>query len=72
MSLTTTAAAHIAKASKDAFEASQLVSAAERVNALQAIHDALAKDKDIIFDANRQDMEVRLTAVEKKHRASLS
>ncbi|KAG8886757.1 hypothetical protein FRB98_001022 [Tulasnella sp. 332] len=57
MSLTTTYAEQIAKASKDAFEASQLVTPAERVKALHAIHDALTMDKETIFGANRRDME---------------
>ncbi|KAG9001496.1 hypothetical protein FRB93_012097 [Tulasnella sp. JGI-2019a] len=58
-----TSSEKIARASKDAFEASQLVTSAERVTALQAIHDALAKDKEAIFNANRQDMEAARTLV---------
>ncbi len=49
----------IAKASKHAFEASQLVTHEERVKALERIHDALAADKTAILDANAKDMEVR-------------
>ncbi|KAG8980946.1 hypothetical protein FRB90_007398, partial [Tulasnella sp. 427] len=50
-------AEQIAKASKSAFEASQLVEPTERVKALQIIHDALAASKEEIFEANRKDVQ---------------
>lgn len=51
-------AEEIAKASKSAFEASQLVDPSERVKALQIVHDALGASKDEIFEANRKDVQV--------------
>ncbi|KAG9050412.1 hypothetical protein FS837_005485 [Tulasnella sp. UAMH 9824] len=57
-------AEEIAKASKSAFEASQLVDPSERVKALQIIHDTLAAKKDEIFEANRKDVEAAKALVE--------
>lgn len=48
----------IAKASRAAFQASQLVEVSERVNALHAIREELESQKDSILEANRLDMEV--------------
>ena len=48
----------IARAAKHAFEASQLLHASERVNALRAIIRELTANKSQILEANRKDMEV--------------
>ena len=48
----------IARASKKAFEASQLVGGEERVAALLSIRKTLQENKDAILDANRKDMQV--------------
>jgi gamma-glutamyl phosphate reductase len=48
----------IARASKKAFEASQLVGSEERVAALHAIREALQANKDAILEANKRDMQV--------------
>lgn len=50
----------IAQSAKRAFEQSQLVTHEERINALQAIKDSLAKHKDTILAANQRDIEVSL------------
>ncbi|KAH9967531.1 gamma-glutamyl phosphate reductase [Russula dissimulans] len=46
----------IAQTAKSAFEASQLVSAAERVHALHQIRKALETNRDAILKANTEDM----------------
>jgi len=48
----------IARAAKLAFEASQLVPSSERTAVLEAIRQKLAENKEIIFEANRIDLEV--------------
>lgn len=48
----------IAQGAKQAFEASQLVDHAQRVEALEAIRQSLVKNKDAILAANRRDIEV--------------
>ena len=50
----------IARAAKLAFEASQLLPASERTNALRAITKELQANKSQILEANRKDMEVTL------------
>lgn len=50
----------IAKAAKQAFEASQLISAEERVRALHEIRKELESSKTAILEANKVDLEVRL------------
>lgn len=52
----------IAKAAKQAFEASQLISAEERVRALHEIRKELEASKALILEANRIDLEVRLSS----------
>jgi len=49
----------IAKAAKEAFEASQLATASERVAALKAIRAELELQKDEILAANAEDLKVR-------------
>jgi len=49
----------IAQTAKSAFEASQLVSAAERVHALHEIRKSLETNRDAILKANSEDMAVR-------------
>ncbi|KAH7101557.1 gamma-glutamyl phosphate reductase [Auriculariales sp. MPI-PUGE-AT-0066] len=51
-------ASEIARSAKAAFEASQLVDASERDNALQYLIEELDKLKDAILSANKQDLEV--------------
>jgi glutamate-5-semialdehyde dehydrogenase len=51
-------AEEIAKAAKAAFEASQLVSSQERSDVLLAVKAELERQKDVILEANRKDMEV--------------
>lgn len=51
----------IAKAAKQAFEASQLISAEERVRALHEIRKELESSKAAILEANKVDLEVRLS-----------
>lgn len=51
-------AEEIARASKAAFESSQLVDHADRVEALHRIKDALLQEKDAILTANKRDLEV--------------
>lgn len=53
-----TPASDIAKAAKNAFEASQLIPSSERINALNAIKKELYANKEIILAANREDLEV--------------
>ena len=48
----------IAKAAKSAFEDSQLIPSAERVNALRHIRRALESNKAEILAANREDLKV--------------
>jgi glutamate-5-semialdehyde dehydrogenase len=48
----------IAKAAKEAFDASQLIDASERVKALYEITKELEALKDEIKESNRQDLEV--------------
>ena len=49
----------ITQTAKAAFEASQLVSAAERTQALHEIRKELEVNKDAILKANSEDMAVR-------------
>lgn len=58
MEATLVSAETIAKASKSAFIASQLVTGNERVKALETVHAALAAGKDHILAANREDVKV--------------
>lgn len=51
----------IAKAAKQAFEASQLISAEERVRALHEIRKELESAKAVILEANKVDLDVRLS-----------
>jgi glutamate-5-semialdehyde dehydrogenase len=53
-------ASDIAKAAKQAFEASQLIPSPQRIIALNAIKDELDASKQDILAANRQDLEVLL------------
>lgn len=48
----------IAKASKTAFEASQLIPPSERIKVLLAIRNELEISKDVILAANRKDLSV--------------
>jgi gamma-glutamyl phosphate reductase len=48
----------IAKASKEAFEASQAVGHNERVDALSKIKEALRQNKATILEANKLDVQV--------------
>jgi hypothetical protein len=57
-SSTSNPASDIAKAAKQAFEASQLIPSSERINALNAIKKELDANKQEILDANCQDLEV--------------
>ncbi|KAJ7763660.1 gamma-glutamyl phosphate reductase [Mycena maculata] len=57
-------AEEIAKAAKVAFEDSQLVPSAERVNALRHIREALQSNKNEILAANRQDLEAAQAEVD--------
>jgi glutamate-5-semialdehyde dehydrogenase len=52
-------AENIAQTAKAAFEASQLVSAAARTQALHEIQKELEANKDAILKANSEDMAVR-------------
>ncbi|KAI5118682.1 hypothetical protein M0805_003619 [Coniferiporia weirii] len=54
----------IAKRAKSAFEASQLIDSAERVNSLHLIKNELEALKDEIYEANRGDMEAAQLEVE--------
>ncbi len=56
---TSSPAEQIARAARAAFDASQLIDAAERDAALQAIKMELELSKDEILAANAKDMEVR-------------
>jgi glutamate-5-semialdehyde dehydrogenase len=58
MSHTDANAESIARAAKQAFEASQLMQSSERIKALTAIKHELAASKTEILEANRKDMEV--------------
>jgi glutamate-5-semialdehyde dehydrogenase len=49
----------IAQSAKAAFEASQLISATERIRALHEIRKELDANKDSILRANGEDMAVR-------------
>ena len=49
----------IAKASKQAFEASQLIPSSERVKALEEIRKELENAKEEILTANKKDCDVR-------------
>jgi gamma-glutamyl phosphate reductase len=51
-------ASDIAKAAKQAFEASQLIPSSERINALNAIKHQLHATKYEILAANREDLQV--------------
>ncbi|THH14764.1 hypothetical protein EW146_g5613 [Bondarzewia mesenterica] len=57
MSTEATPAVSIAKASKSAFEASQLIDASERVRALHEIRIELGASKESILEANEEDMD---------------
>ena len=48
----------IARASKEAFEASQAVRHDERIDALNKIKEALKRNKDAILEANKIDIQV--------------
>lgn len=48
----------IARAAREAFEASQLVDPEKRNDALRSIRDVLKENKDEILAANEKDMEV--------------
>ena len=61
MSSDTSVATSIARAAKDAFQASQLIPAEERVKALQEIRNELEAAKDAILAANRLDLDVHLS-----------
>ncbi|KAJ7210455.1 gamma-glutamyl phosphate reductase [Mycena pura] len=54
----------IAKAAKSAFEDSQLISSAERVNALRHIRRALESNKAEILAANREDLKAAQVEVD--------
>ena len=51
----------IAQTAKAAFDASQLVTSAERTHALLEIRKELEANKDVILRANGEDMAVRFT-----------
>jgi glutamate-5-semialdehyde dehydrogenase len=55
---TSSPAEQIARAARAAFDASQLIDAAERDAALEAIRKELEDSKDEILAANARDMEV--------------
>jgi glutamate-5-semialdehyde dehydrogenase len=52
----------IAKAAKAAFEASQLISSAERIKTLETIRHQLELQKKEILAANVEDLKVRVFA----------
>lgn len=56
--MSSSTAQDIARGAKAAFEQSQLVPAAERINALQAIKRELDALKDEILAANAEDLKV--------------
>ena len=62
MSSDTSVATSIALAAKDAFQASQLIPAEERVKALQEIRNELEAAKDAILAANRLDLDVHISS----------
>ncbi|KIY68894.1 glutamate-5-semialdehyde dehydrogenase [Cylindrobasidium torrendii FP15055 ss-10] len=47
----------IAKAAKEAFQASQLVDGAERTKALRAMRGVLEESREVVLEANREDVE---------------
>jgi glutamate-5-semialdehyde dehydrogenase len=49
----------VAKTARAAFEASQLIDSAERTRALHEIRKELEANKDVILQANGEDMTVR-------------
>ena len=53
----------IAKASKQAFEASQLIPSSERVKALEEIRKELENAKEEILTANKKDCDVRFNTI---------
>ena len=55
---TSSSAETIAKAAREAFEASQFVDADKRNDALRAMREVLQENKDEILAANEKDMEV--------------
>lgn len=57
-SSTSSPAETIARAAREAFEASQLVDPEKRNDALRSIRDVLKENKDEILTANEKDMEV--------------
>jgi glutamate-5-semialdehyde dehydrogenase len=57
-SSTSSPAETIARAAREAFEASQLVGPEKRNDALRSIRDVLKENKDEILVANEKDMEV--------------
>ena len=57
-SATMSSSEEIAKKAKAAFEASQLISASERIKTLRAIRKELKARKEDILAANREDLEV--------------
>ena len=57
-SSTSSPAESIARAAREAFEASQLVDPEKRNDALRSIRDVLKENKDEILAANEKDMEV--------------
>ena len=61
-SASNSAAEGIAKAAREAFEASQLVDVSQRNVALQAIRQVLESNRDTVLAANKEDMEVGLFA----------
>lgn len=63
MSSSTSLAETIAKAAREAFEASQLVDAERRNDALRSIRDVLQENKDAVLAANEKDMEVSSAVV---------
>lgn len=63
MSSSTSPAETIAKAAREAFEASQLVDAERRNDALRSIRDVLQENKDAVLAANEKDMEVSSAVV---------
>ena len=59
----------IAQTAKAAFDASQLVTSAERTRALLEIRKELEANKDAILRANGEDMAVRFTLMRERERA---
>ncbi|KAG6893117.1 hypothetical protein C0992_011233, partial [Termitomyces sp. T32_za158] len=57
----------IARVAKEAFEASQLTSSSERVDALHAIRSELESRREAIMSANKEDLQAAQAEVDAGH-----